>query len=110
VWYLDELQASKDYICAIIIIIIISLACCYEAVSLETRVLKLNCHFVFPNVELFLVLQRLYFCVLTAAYYVTFSVHENVFTGFILESVILFILLWNYPSTYINFVDHLYLI
>lgn len=33
-WYLDELQASKDYVYAIIIIIvIINLVCCYEAVS-----------------------------------------------------------------------------
>lgn len=34
-WYLDELQASKDYVYAIIIIIIINinnLVCCYEAV------------------------------------------------------------------------------
>ena len=53
--------------------------------------MELSCHFVFPNVELFLVFHRLYFCVITAAYYVTFSVHENAFTGFILESVILII-------------------
>ena len=33
-WYLDEPQVSKDYVYAIIIIIItINLVCCYEAVS-----------------------------------------------------------------------------
>lgn len=30
--------------------------------------MNLSCHFVFPNVELFLVLPRSYFCVLAAAY------------------------------------------
>jgi hypothetical protein len=46
---------------------------------------------VFPNFKLFLVVQRFYFRVLTAVYDFTLSVHENAFSGFSVEAVLLII-------------------